>query len=685
MAGFDYTSYDYEALVAEITRLISEKGEWNDIYDSSTSQTLIQLLAATTDQLHYMLERRSRENFLPTAVLPTSVRAIANSVGYRSRRKTSSTGTLQLTLVDDNGNPIQSEGNVTIPKYTKVTFNNTNFVTSADQTLPSTTVYPITFSVLEGEETTLTYDTTDVDSTIYKFNYVEIVDYAEIEESSLVITTDTQTFTDVNEAIGDTPALDSIEFASSTDQAYDIRFTNEGMRIIFGDGVRGEKPVGTLTVKYIKSSGEEIDIQTTGLTFAFESDTLTDDVIVIPANEYKYTLTNTTAINGGLDEESNNDIKKFSPSFIKSASRAVTRQDYEFWVKRSAIGGIVDVGVYGENDIGITIYNMNNVYITYLTNVGDELTTLEQQALRDYMENFKTITTHLVLTPAELIPLELTLTVNRNNNLSISNSEMYDYVNNSLKDYFEIAEGSLGKDHFYSDLVCLLNNLTITRDGVTKSIANYVDLSVKALKEFSTPLVTQTTTATITYGIDGDSYTIEINGTPYTYVSVPTNDADAVATALAALVNADVNVSASAVTNVITITTATVGTTFTINNTGTTTLLNNRIDVPVQLPTALLDNVDLVQQILPSSVELVRSDNVVLATDDGAGNIYNGTVDYVTGLVTIPILADGTYYIRYSQNNDQNFEANSKSAITYSEPKAAYTDVTELFTSIEIV
>jgi hypothetical protein len=227
--------------------------------------------------------------------------------------------------------------------------------------------------------------------------------------------------------------------------------------------------------------------------------------------------------------------------------------------------------------------------------------------------------------------------------------------------------------------------MTITRDGVTKQVANYVDLTVKALKEFSTPVVTQETTTTITYGSDGDHYSIVINGTTYNYISSVGNTADIVAANLAALVDVNAAVSAVAVANVVTVTTATVGTTFTINNTGTTTVLNNRINVGIQLPTPLLNNVDLVQQILPTSVELVRSDNVVIATDDGAGNLYNGTVDYVTGLISIPVLEDATYYIRYSQNNDQNFESNSKTAIVYSEPKATYTTVTELFSMIEII
>jgi len=81
--------------------------------------------------------------------------------------------------------------------------------------------------------------------------------------------------------------------------------------------------------------------------------------------------------------------------------------------------------------------------------------------------------------------------------------------------------------------------------------------------------------ATITYGIDGDDYVLVINGTAYSYTAVSGDDADAVALALAALVDASPVVEAYAAANVIYTRAIYGGVDYTIVNTGTTTGGNN--------------------------------------------------------------------------------------------------------------
>lgn len=84
-------------------------------------------------------------------------------------------------------------------------------------------------------------------------------------------------------------------------------------------------------------------------------------------------------------------------------------------------------------------------------------------------------------------------------------------------------------------------------------------------------------TATITYGIDGDTYVLLINGIGYSYVSQVGDDATDVAAALAALVDASLAVEALSVTNVVHIRSRFGGVDYTIANTGTTTPGNNVI------------------------------------------------------------------------------------------------------------
>lgn len=81
--------------------------------------------------------------------------------------------------------------------------------------------------------------------------------------------------------------------------------------------------------------------------------------------------------------------------------------------------------------------------------------------------------------------------------------------------------------------------------------------------------------ATITYGIDGDDYVLVINGTAYSYTAVNGDDDDAVALALAALVDASPVVEAYAAANIIYTRAIYGGVDYTIANTGTTTGGNN--------------------------------------------------------------------------------------------------------------
>src|SRR5690554_1170896 len=135
--SIDYTETDYSEILDRITELYRDKEGFTDVYESSTSQTLIQLLADTTDHLMYMLERRAQESFIDTARLESSIRSRASELGYRARRKISSTGTVLLRLVDNDGNNINALGDIIIPAGTALTGSGENFVTTSDVSIPT--------------------------------------------------------------------------------------------------------------------------------------------------------------------------------------------------------------------------------------------------------------------------------------------------------------------------------------------------------------------------------------------------------------------------------------------------------------------------------------------------------------------------------------------------------------------
>lgn len=552
MANFDYTKYSYDDLVSEITRLLSNKDEWKDAYQSSTGQVLIQVVAALTDQLHYMLERRSQENFLPTARLQTSVNSIVNMLGYRPTRKVSANGILSLTLVDDNGTPVQNTDTIIIPKYSRITFGDNFYTNDTDITLLSTQTYPYTFQIKEGSVVSNTYDPSDTAGTLFLNNYVEIADYLSIENTSLFIYTSTQTFIDVIERIGNDAPIDALSFASATDQSYDINNTNSGLRINFGDGATGEKPTGLLTLKYIESSGKSVEVNSTGNGFVFDDHKteLVDDSAAV----YKYTLTNTTVVNGGADEETTAEIKINAPSYVRTANRAASKDDYVFWVNKSGIGGIVDASAYGEEEVGITTVNANNVYIVYLTDNGLPLSAVNLESLDDYMDNYKIVTTQNIYESATVIPLQIQLKIKRNPTLTASNGEVYAVFKNELVNYFEYKEGILGKNINHSELVDYFHDFTIVKSGIVRLVSDYININIKALYAFSVPWRSVADIDVLmSYGSNGDTYTIIINDIPYSYTSQGGNTVTTVVDKMYQLLSLDLNVIPSIDTNTITL------------------------------------------------------------------------------------------------------------------------------------
>ena len=482
--AFDYTKYNYDELVEEVTRLVAKKDEWKDAFQSSASQILIQLVAATVSQLHYMLERRTEENYISTAKLSSSVNAIAGGMGYRPKRIVSSSGTLHLNLVDANGNPVSpptSPYTIEIPKYTKVTYEGENFLTSKDLTIDENSQANFEVPILEGTVKTVTFNANDVTSTLYKNGYILIEDYSEIEDGSIVISDDVEAFTDVTIPKDDAAPIGAISFATSTDAAYDIRHAHDGMRIIFGNGDYGKKPVGTVTVSWVVSKGKKVNINTTGNTFKFENEELTDNENVVPANTYRYTLVNSTLINGGTDADTTEDIRTKAPDYVRTANRAVTKHDYNHWAKKSGIGGIIDAFSYGEEELNTINQYTNNVFITYLTSSGDAFSVQEETDFRDYMDEYKTVTTHIIPQAATSIPVQMTITVKRNLNVKSAESEIYEIINAAVKNMFTLSEGSIGKDLYYSDIVEEINSLTVINDGVERRVAEYVDVKVNLL------------------------------------------------------------------------------------------------------------------------------------------------------------------------------------------------------------
>lgn len=496
----DYTTYDYQALVDRMTAILADKEGWGDAYQSSTGQTLIQLMADVTDHLHYMLERRTRESFLQTAKLRNSIVARASDLGYRPARIKSHTGYLEVELQDENGDPTPAVGEVVLAAMKSITYGDRNFYVSEPAYVAEgqTTA---TFKVKEGELKVAEFDLDAGEEVIFPI-------YDNIEEDIFFVYNNGTEYFDVRKASDVNKR--ALSFLTADEMYYDVKYGVDGMRVVFGDDNFGKKPTGVVQVFYAELAEIGDPILTIGSEFEFPTD-LVD--FQFPGITYKSSVTNVSPIVGGSAAEDEKEIMTNATAYHRSNGRAVTNEDYAFWMKESGISDIVDAKCFGEEEFDSLVYNANNVYITYATSTGDALTVLERQTLMDYFLQVKTSQAHVVLNQAKNIFLRLSADIVRNKNVPISIAQAYSIIYNYIVSYLEIKKGSIGGFFHLSDLTNALYDIKFNRHGVVYDLIDYVKLSTDVVVPFDFPAKTNECFVEInpTYVVnDGDSFILSL-------------------------------------------------------------------------------------------------------------------------------------------------------------------------------
>ena len=691
----DYTKHDYNTLVTDLTARFSEVEGWGDAYQTTTGQRLIQLFADTTDSLMYMLERRSQEAFISTAVLKRSVIAHASEVGYRTRRTVSMTGTLTLTLTE-NGSPITIADDVVIPKHTTITSKNptVQFVTTVDATIPagqsSTTV-----QIKEGILRSVTIDTTS--DYFAEFHDHVITEYDTIDEYSIEIDDSGEKYYDVEDSTAFN--IGTLAYATATDPVYDVRYGVEGMRIVFGDGLFGKKPSGVLTLTYIESQQVVNAFNRLGSEFALPESTVRSVSTSLPVERYSYTLVNSTAIRGYTPVEGIGLIASNATESLRANNRSVSNPDFEYWGVRSGIGGVVDVNSYGEQEAGSLIFNMNNVYMSYVTSDNQPFTSDQLTQFRAYLARLSVATVHTVVKPAEIITAVCRVTLQKDTRVPLASADVYKTVRTAMSNYFAPVKGSIGKSLQHSELVKHLQDYKVTVNSITYSLTDFVKVDITAQYPLPNPVgvfdvrVFLSTAYTL---VVGNVWRIDINGTP---ISVTVTSGD---TRAALLEKMRVAISNSGLALTTTETVAGVSNLrlrspyidsfITVDVSNGTLAPHTTTDTIIRIPSDSLNLTGSTDRVVRGSVTIVDQNQAIVFQDNGSGSLVR-----VGGGSAIPIdytkfeLMDyyhvnpaNDYFIRYQQNVFQNINVDSRSVVNLS-PIASTIDDSPLYSTIDII
>lgn len=495
----DYTNIEFQERLERVTDLLRSAEGWGDAYDSSTGQTLIQLLVHATDELAYMLERRTTESYLETARLRSSIIARACELGYRYARAESNGGYLTISLATP------ATSTVTIPKFTEFTYNRIPFFNTDDVVLYAGEVSK-SFYVKQGQLESII-------GTVDDMGVITIADYETIDNDTLIVSENGLLYVDVDNALESTKR--ALSYLSADEAFYDIKYSTDGMCVVFGDNSAGKRPSGDVLIQFIRVNLDDEAINSLSNEFEIPSMELITDINL---NTYEYSVVNSSKIDNGKKPEDEDSIKRNASMYHKTNGRAVTNSDYDFWMKRISGVDIVDSNTFGEQDFNSMLRNINNVYIAYVKDDGSALTTEEYKKVMDFINSVKTSQAHIVLKQAKRLPLKVELKVKRHPTLPIADSEVYDMMYAFLQDYFKFMDGSIGGTTHSSDIIDELYNLTVTRNNRTFPVIDFAKISLEGVLPINKPF--KSTSAYVRFNTndyranEGDSFVLVLSNLP---------------------------------------------------------------------------------------------------------------------------------------------------------------------------
>ena len=380
----DYTSRDYEAIRADLIRLVRQRlPQWTAEDPNDFGVALVEAVAYTADQLHYYLDRVVNEAYLSTAMQRESVMSIATLLGYKPYEAVPSYVTLEFTNA--------SSGPVVVPALSRCqavieqTDGSTvrSFETLNDLVVGGNTT-AITVAV-QGR--TYTAEQAGVSSGLAFQRFY--LPRTSILRSTIVVTTV------LGENSTDWTQVDTLDNASDDDQVFVAERQYDGsVSIIFGDGINGEiPPLHALVVVTYRVGGGMADVP------AHSVNALVDPIIP------NITVTNPNAATGGQDDESLNSIRVNASRSFRARDRAVTTYDYMALAK--SYGSVSKAKVVSTNGSSVVAF----VCAQDDGSGRPTLTPDQEENIRVYLTSVSMAGVDVTVVDALWVPIHLDLTV----------------------------------------------------------------------------------------------------------------------------------------------------------------------------------------------------------------------------------------------------------------------------------
>lgn len=350
-SSIDYTSKDFLGFMSSLQTYVKIAfPEWNiGASEGDIGLAIMEAFAYEGDILSYYGDRISQEAYLPTATQRQSLLNIAQLLGYTVSNGAPATGT--VTLQTSAGSPA-----TVVPAGTQITsgFNQTTDSTiiyevnagQANYTVPSNATGALTLNVTQGITYSLYNAGTSDGTAAQAFSLPQTL----VIDGSVIVYTQAAGGNDIQwtyvQFLGD--------FGPS-DQVFTTYLDASGLTWIqFGDSVNGSIPTNAVSilVTYRVGAGSAGNVAA-GQVGPFVNPISGVGVQVLAGGAY-----NSSAMSGGTDPESNDQIRSNAPAFFATTQRAVSLND--FIAMAQNIPGVTAVNAVSLHSTSVSLYLMGN-------------------------------------------------------------------------------------------------------------------------------------------------------------------------------------------------------------------------------------------------------------------------------------------------------------------------------------
>lgn len=306
--NLDYTDKDFDSIRLRAYALIeSVFPQWTSHQVADFGNILIELLSFKADVLLKYQDNQARESRWSFATQRKNLIALAKLISYEPSSATASQVDVVISLADGSN----AAADILIPAGSIV---RTRSISErvVFRTLSAATILAGTPSVTVTAENSESED--DTFASTGTANQQVVLSSTPYIDGSLSVTAGNGSYTEVDNFL-DSDSAD-LHYTVVVDQ-------NDQATLLFGDGISGAIPTGTITADY-SIGGGAAGVVESGTVTAIDG-TYQDDL----ANVVQLAVTNPAASTPAVDRETVAQIQKNAPLSLRVLNRTVAREDYE--------------------------------------------------------------------------------------------------------------------------------------------------------------------------------------------------------------------------------------------------------------------------------------------------------------------------------------------------------------------